>query len=444
MDVDVWSIPGSRDVALVTMEADCTGAPGVHEEDGDICPVTLAPGVEYVPWGRQNSEPFRLMRLVGADETMRTCMDFISECTAAAGLEYRSAVPDPAADSFFDMHDLDSLWIGQCVDMCAFGMSVVELTVEIEPTPQPGEWLKTVTCARRLEAAYCRLSRVDAATGAQWLHYADWSKAVSTPDDIRASMPVITSHRPEEEIDRMVRKRILRPGVRKVAFLVRMPQAAALYYPVPAYTSLFRSGWYTIKQLVTTARLSKLKNSASIKYHVQISSQYWRNQMMQRHITDPRLQEEWLVKMKGEIVDFLTGVENSGKTIFSEIYTTPDGKPVPGVTISKVDDSKEGGDWTMEIQEAVNMICFAMRVHSNLVGSVPGKSQSNNSGSDKRELYTIAQALRTPLRKLLLAPHRLICRLNGWAGVSPQCPILQLTTLDEHRDIKSSDTQNDL
>ena len=45
------------------------------------------------------------------------------------------------------------------------------------------------------------------------------------------------------------------------------------------------------------------------------------------------------------------------------------------------------------------MMCFTMRVHSNLVGSVPGKSQTNNSGSDKRELYTIAQALQTS------APH---------------------------------------
>ena len=45
------------------------------------------------------------------------------------------------------------------------------------------------------------------------------------------------------------------------------------------------------------------------------------------------------------------------------------------------------------------MMCFTMRVHSNLVGAVPGKSKTNNSGSDKRELYTIAQALQTS------APH---------------------------------------
>ena len=57
------------------------------------------------------------------------------------------------------------------------------------------------------------------------------------------------------------------------------------------------------------------------------------------------------------------------------------------------------------------MFCFTMRVHSNLVGSVPGKSQSNNSGSDKRELYTIAQALQKPYHDLLFTvPSRVITR----------------------------------
>ena len=84
------------------------------------------------------------------------------------------------------------------------------------------------------------------------------------------------------------------------------------------------------------------------------------------------------------------------------------------------------------------MICFTMRVHSNLVGSVPGKSQSNNSGSDKRELYTIAQASQKPYRDLLFKVHRLIIAFNGWRGAVPECPFIQLTTLDQHTDAKES------
>ena len=81
-----------------------------------------------------------------------------------------------------------------------------------------------------------------------------------------------------------------------------------------------------------------------------------------------------------------------------------------------------------------------MRVHSNLVGSVPGKSQSNNSGSDKRELYTIAQALQKPYHDLLFYPHQLLIRFNHWDKAFPTCPFIQLTTLDEHKDAKEVTT----
>ena len=32
--------------------------------------------------------------------------------------------------------------------------------------------------------------------------------------------------------------------------------------------------------------------------------------------------------------------------------------------------------------------------------------------------------------------HRIIAKFNGWKGVKPECPLIQLTTLDEHQDAK--------
>ena len=34
-------------------------------------------------------------------------------------------------------------------------------------------------------------------------------------------------------------------------------------------------------------------------------------------------------------------------------------------------------------------------------------------------------------------PHQIIIRYNGWKGVHPVCPFIQLTTLDEHSDAKT-------
>ena len=111
-------------------------------------------------------------------------------------------------------------------------------------------------------------------------------------------------------------------------------------------------------------------------------------------------------------------------------------KQIPGRILIHASKKTSLRDWSTDIQEAVNMFCFTMRVHSNLVGSVPGKSQTNNSGSDKRELYTIAQALQKPYHDLLFTVHQMIIRFNGWQGCKVDVPFIQLTLLSEHQDAK--------
>ena len=196
------------------------------------------------------------------------------------------------------------------------------------------------------------------------------------------------------------------------------------------------------KKRLGTAQLKGDRRQLPLKHQCEVGAKYWESIFRAESITDRRKQQERIVREKQSILDFLTGAENSGKAWFSTFYVTPDGKEQLDVVINKIDDSKEGGDWETDIQEAINMICFTMRVHSNLVGSVPGKAQTNNSGSDKRELYTIAQALQKPYHDLLFTVHRIIIRFNGWQGVKVDVPFIQLTTLDEHADAKKVTTDN--
>ena len=227
-----------------------------------------------------------------------------------------------------------------------------------------------------------------------------------------------------------------RTAERKFAVVCRIPTPDSTYYPIPYYASLFKGKWYNIKTLIGMAKEAKLKNTAPIKYHIEVSAKYWENIFKRERITDPKRMQERVVEEKRRIIDFLTGAENAGKALFSTFYISPNGEEQRDVRINKIGMEKEGGDWASDIQEAVNMFCFTMRVHSNLVGSVPGKSQTNNSGSDKRELYTIAQALQKPYHDLLFTVHRIIMKFNNWVGAFPDCPFIQLTTLDENKDAK--------
>lgn len=402
----------------------------VFREDEDITPLVVSEKIKIMPWGADNQLPYDVMELVDGDETTSACMEFNTEVTYGAGLEYdtegarRPVIAQ--VENFMDASDIQSLFIGQCADMKMFNFCVTALILSPD-----GRYIDR---AVRKEAAYCRFMVHDKNGRIPAVVYANWRNNVTEKD-----CEVIPLLGPGDILTQLRAAVKNNPKQRIYAVVSRVPKASSTYYPIPAYASIFRSHWYDIKNLIGKAKKAKLKNSAPIKYHIEVADGYFDRACQKAGISDPLKKKEFITKMHKEMIDFLTGAENSGKVLFSTTFRGPDGKEIPEIKVTKISSNeKEGGDYTTDIQEAVNMICFAMRVHSNLVGSVPGKSQSNNSGSDKRELYTIAQTLQRPYHRLMLMPHRLICRYNGWKGVTPYVDIIQLTTLDTHADLKQS------
>lgn len=404
----------------------------VFKEDIDILPVSISDKLQYMPWGGDNNMPYDILQLIEDDETLSTCQMFNAEVCYGSGLVYNCDDADNVTreqvQEFLMDNDLASYFLGACQDLKHFGFAVSVVILSNDAT-------KIVRVVRK-EACYCRFAPADKYGRIPQVLYANWRKCVTDEKQVEA-IELLDLAAPWHDLKQRIANRT---KCRKFAVLSRVPTPDSTYYPIPHYASLFRGKWYNIKQLIGIAKESKLKNSAPIKYQIEISQKYWESIFRSEGITDRRKQQKRIVEEKQAILDFLTGAENSGKAWFSTFYVTPDGKEQHDVVIHKIEDSKEGGDWSTDIQEAVNMICFTMRVHSNLVGSVPGKAQTNNSGSDKRELYTIAHALQKPYHDLLFNVHRIIIRFNGWRGVRPDSPFIQLTTLDEHADAKKVTT----
>lgn len=404
----------------------------VFKEDVDIMPVSISDKLQYMPWGGDNNMPYDILQLIEDDETLSTCQMFNAEVCYGSGLVYNCNDADNVTreqvQEFLMDNDLASYFLGACQDLKHFGFAVSVIILSNDAT-------KIVRVVRK-EACYCRFAPADKDGRIPQVLYANWRKFVTDEKQVEA-IELLDMASPWDDLQVRI---AYRTKCRKFAVLSRVPTPDSTYYPIPHYASLFRGKWYNIKQLIGIAKESKLKNSAPIKYQIEISQKYWESIFRSEGITDRRKQQKRIVEEKQSILDFLTGAENSGKAWFSTFYVTPDGKEQHDVVIHKIEDSKEGGDWSTDIQEAVNMICFTMRVHSNLVGSVPGKAQTNNSGSDKRELYTIAHALQKPYHDLLFNVHRIIIRFNGWRGVRPDSSFIQLTTLDEHADAKKVTT----
>lgn len=399
----------------------------IFREDKRLDIRTLPSGQKYVTWGRDDQLPYDIISKIEDDETVATCQQFNAEVCYGAGLQYNTDGCSPttkeAIDDFFMDNDIPSYYLGVCQDLKYFAFAVTVIILNKGAS-------KVVRIIRK-EACNCRFAPADKTGVIPAVLFGNW-RDQTIPEEVER-IPLLNIASPFSDLESRISSGT---SQRKFAIVTRIPTPDYCYYPIPYYAALFKSNWYDIKRLIAVAKEAKLRNTSSIKYHIQVSDKYWERIYRSEGITDRKKMQERANEEKQRIIDFLTGVENSGKVWFSQFYVNPDGKEQQDVVIKRVDNSKEGGDWESDIQEAVNMVCFTMRVHSNLVGSVPGKAQTNNSGSDKRELYTIAQALQKPYHDLLFRPHKVIIRHNKWDGAYPFCPFIMLTTLDQHTDAK--------
>ncbi len=422
----VNDLPGYHAAAAFT-----TKSSEVFKEAEEISPRHVSDKVSYMPWGADDQMPYDIINLIESDETLSTCQMFNAEVCYGSGLVYQTdewckrKVVDEVEEFFLD-NDMASYFLGVCQDFKHFGFAVSVIILN--------EQGNKVVRVLRKEACYVRFAPANKEGVIPQVLYANWRNSVRA-EQVEV-IPLLNPQSPWTDLQAQVNK-----GKRKFAVVSRVPTPDSTYYPIPYYASLFKGKWYNFKQLIGVAKEAKLKNSAPIKYHIEIAKSFWSNIFKAEGITDRVKQQERVNEEKDNIINFLTGMENSGKVLFSEFYVSPNGEEQHDVVINKIETDKEGGDWATDIIEAVNMMCFTMRVHSNLVGSVPGKSQTNNSGSDKRELYTIAQALQKPYHDLLFNVHRLIIRFNRWDGAYPDCPFIQLTTLDENKDAKQVSTE---
>lgn len=432
--------------AIVTKTTD------VFRESNELSVATTLDGKhQYVTWGNNNMLPYDIINLIEGDETLSTCQVFNAEVCYGAGLEYctkgaTKKVADEVEDFLLD-NPLADYFLGVCQDFKHFNFAVSVIILNQDGT--------RIVELHRKPACYCRFAPVNPRTGKiEKIIFAPFRNL--TKDSDIEEIELLDPRSPWRDLQERLALRATpanragtqRTATRKFAILSRFPGVDSLYYPIPHYAALFRGNWYNIKRLIGEAKQAKLKNAAPIKYVISVSPRYWENLFASHHIVDTKEQQKLMNEKKQEMLDFLTDVENSGTVLFTPKSISLDGKgETDDIVVTSIDSkTKQGGDWESDIAEAVNMVCFTMRVHSNLVGSVPGKAQTNNSGSDKRELYTIAQALQKPYHDLLFLVHRIIIRFNGWKGVHVQCPFIQLTTLDEHADAKkvSTDTTQSL
>lgn len=430
------------DVPAASALSEVSDSATIFDEDGapdDGLPVPGYENFRYIPFGADDALPFKLMSTVGSDEVLSQNLFFNILTAYGNGLQYvdrntGEPTADPAIERFMLRNSLREFFLEQCTDMKYFFFAVAVIILDRDG--------KNIVQIRHKDACYCRFEKADKKGRINHVFFANWRRKGSlTRNDVEVlqlldekdplgHLEVLMGRAPGA--DGLTRKR---SNLSKFAVVMRFPTPGQRYYPSPYYSAIFRGDWYDLKRLIGKAKKAKIRNHASTKYQVEIHKDYWPSLIAEENITDPVKIQQRIKKEKENIRRFVTGVENSGKVWITGYYIDSYGKEQRMVRVQLIDTGKEGGDWSEDIQETSNMICYGLNIHPNLVGATPGKSQSNNSGSDKRELFTLKQSLETAFHDMLVKVHDVIIHFNRWEkSVRPFVPIIMLTTLDKKTD----------
>lgn len=415
----------------------------VFDEDGQSVqgkPVPGYPQYTYIPFGADDTLPFELMKTIGSDEVLSQNLFFNILTAYGSGLQYtdmasKQPTTDPEIRRFFLQNSMREFYLEQCTDMKYYFFAVAVIILNRKRDK--------IVKIRHKDACYCRFEKADGHGNIGHVFFANWRKPGLSKKDVEV-LTLLDEKDPLGHLEILTGRAPGKDGITaatskecKFAVVMRFPTPGQRYYPIPYYTSIFRGDWYDIKRLIGKGKKYKIRNHASVKYQVEINNEYWGKIIEEEHITDPVAIAERIKKEKENIKRFVSGIENSGKVWITGYYIDSYGHEVRMVKITAIDTGKEGGDWSEDVEETSNMLCYGLNVHPNLVGATPGKSQTNNSGSDKRELFTLKQSLETAFHDMLSKVHDLIIFFNGWeTKVIPQTPFILLTTLDQNTDAK--------
>lgn len=254
----VENVPGYEARAAFTVNSS-----SVFKEDIDIVPTIVDDTLSYIPWGGDNQMRFDILNLIENVETLATCQIFNAEVCYGSGLRYDTCVATAKVKSevedFTLDNDLAAYFLGVSQDFKHFGFAVSVLILNEEGT-------KIVRLLRK-EACYCRFAPADAKGRIPKILYANWRKPISARADIEV-IDLLDSNAPWLDLqDRLAKGN----RCRKFAIVSRIPTVDSTYYPIPYYAALFKGKWYNIKQLIGIAKEAKLRNTAPIKYHIEVA-----------------------------------------------------------------------------------------------------------------------------------------------------------------------------
>lgn len=223
--------------------------------------------------------------------------------------------------------------------------------------------------------------------------------------------------------------------IQEFIYPVSYPSPGKSYYQLADWDGWRTSGWPELSQMIPKSKVQLMKHLLSAKFIIEIPINYWPEAYPDWPKMTFEQQQEIKRKKVQAIDDTLTGVENTGKTILSEVGYNGSNQPIQAWKIIPIEDKLRDGSFLEDSREASQHLRSALGLDSALTGDGPGKGMGSGSGSDKRIALNIYVALQQPYREILFEPIYFIAEYNGWKKKYPRFKLktveIQLETLDK-------------
>lgn len=209
------------------------------------------------------------------------------------------------------------------------------------------------------------------------------------------------------------------------------------YYFHPAWWG--GKQWIVLANCIPEFHLANIKHGYNIRYHIKIPKGYFADRTSQNQTqTDLKKQLTQEAEAQKEFIeqmnDFLAGLKNSGRAVFSTYETNLQyvvGNKYPGVEIEPIKTNLQDEAMLKLFERSNQANISAQGIHPTLAAiETQGKL---SSGTEIRNAFLMYVAIKTPtLRKILLEPLKHVQRINKW---DPELHFgfkdLELATLDK-------------
>lgn len=439
--------------AFVTLESTKTIA-----RDFTVEPKKLSKGkteYEYIGWGAEDDTPNKVITnslknpSIAAGLPFNITLDYgdgilpVRKTLENNILKHVPVLDNKEINEFFEYNDINGWLLEQFTDVEHFYNTFTEIIFNREPNASK----RKIVEFNHKEASFSRWTKMN---DKGRIEYHLYSSKFGTGEDINEddfeATPALDFKRPILDLKRRMG---LVPDLKgnkkdekKYRYIVptRFVTPGKFYYSKPYWYSIYESGWDDYAQAIPAFKNALLKNQMTIKYVVYIVDEYWNELFTAEGITDKKKQKKRREKEYQNIQDFLSGTENTGKAVIAKKRFLQ-AQEMEYIKIEPVDNAFKGGEYIEDSEEASNISSYVQGVHPSLIGSSPGKSKTIN-GTEARELFTIKQALKKPVRDRILRPLYLVKAINEWPDdIHFTIPNMVLTSLDENTGAKKTTSQ---